>query len=98
LLLAYDLLAAGDASALLVVAVESVGPVANEVFSAAELPVPAAGAVALVLDAGDAAEAAPIDRKLLVELHQQAILEGGALGSAAPGFPALLEALTRLSA
>jgi len=98
LLVAYDLLAAGDASALLVGAVENVGPVASEVFTAAGLPVPAVGAVALVLDAGDAAEAAPIDRGRLVELHQQAVSEGGSLGETAPGFPVLLEAVSRLQA
>lgn len=49
LLVAMDLLAAGDADALVVVAAESVGDVVRELWSAAGWPVPADGAVAAVL-------------------------------------------------
>jgi 3-oxoacyl-(acyl-carrier-protein) synthase len=97
LLVACDLLEAGDASSRLVVAVEHVGPVASQVFAAAGLPAPAAGAVAVVLDAGEGGESAPIDRARLVELHREALRQGGALGEAAPGFPSLLEALAQLA-
>jgi 3-oxoacyl-[acyl-carrier-protein] synthase II len=96
LLVACDLLEAGDAPALLVAAVEWVGPTASEIFRAAGLPVPPSGAVALVLSAGDDAEAAPLDRARLEALHHQALSEGGALAPAAPGYPTLLEALGRL--
>ncbi len=94
---AYDLLEAGDAHALLVAAVEQVGPVARQVFSAAGYPVPPLGAVAIVLEAGAAPEAAPLDRAKLRELHEEASRNGGALAGSEPGWPSLLEAATRLS-
>jgi 3-oxoacyl-[acyl-carrier-protein] synthase II len=52
LLLAIELLEAGDAQSLLVLAVEDVGPVVKDVFGAAGLPEPAPGAIAALLDTG----------------------------------------------
>ncbi len=97
LLAAHDLLEAGDANALIVAAVEQVGPVASQVFAAAGYPVPPPGAVALIMEAGTAPEAAPVDRAKLLELHAEAVRGGGRLGAAEPGWPSLLEAVARLS-
>jgi 3-oxoacyl-[acyl-carrier-protein] synthase-1/3-oxoacyl-[acyl-carrier-protein] synthase II len=52
LLLGVDLLEAGDADSLLVLAVEDVGPVVRDVFAAAGLPQPEPGAIAALLDTG----------------------------------------------
>jgi 3-oxoacyl-[acyl-carrier-protein] synthase-1/3-oxoacyl-[acyl-carrier-protein] synthase II len=52
LLLGIELLEAGDAQSLLVLAVEDVGPVVRDVFRAAELPEPERGAMAALLDTG----------------------------------------------
>ncbi|HEV8246746.1 MAG TPA: beta-ketoacyl synthase N-terminal-like domain-containing protein, partial [Polyangiaceae bacterium] len=96
LIVAHDLLEAGDASALLVVAAEHVGPVASQAFGVAGLPVPSSGALALLLEAGSAPEPSPIERVKLSELHSKAVRAGGALAGSAPGWPSLLEAVTGL--
>jgi 3-oxoacyl-[acyl-carrier-protein] synthase-1/3-oxoacyl-[acyl-carrier-protein] synthase II len=58
----YDLLAAGDAAEVVVVAVEDAGPLVADVFGAASLPVPRRGAGALLLESGAAGERLDPDR------------------------------------
>ncbi|MFO7179545.1 MAG: beta-ketoacyl synthase N-terminal-like domain-containing protein, partial [Pseudomonadota bacterium] len=52
LLVAHDLVACGDVERALVVAVEDVGPVVADVFTAAGLPIPSRGARAVLLESG----------------------------------------------
>lgn len=61
--MALDLVAAGDADEALVVALEDVGPVTSDLFSAAGLPLPRRGAAALLLGSNPPGE--PLDRNLL---------------------------------
>lgn len=90
LLVAHDLIAAGDADAVVVVAAEDVGTTVHDVWTAAEWPVPAAGAVAAVLRRLDGGSA--VDRKHLEASHRRALDAGGRLGSG-PGYPAFLAVL-----
>jgi len=89
LLLGIELLAAGDAQSLLVLAVEDVGPVAREVFGAAGLPQPEPGAIAALLDVGGSG--LPLEPEgLAVQLrdaHARA-------SKTAPGWPLLKRALS----
>jgi 3-oxoacyl-[acyl-carrier-protein] synthase-1/3-oxoacyl-[acyl-carrier-protein] synthase II len=62
LVLGHDLVAAGDASEVVVVAVEDVGPVVTDVFLAAGLGVPRRGAGALLLGTGAAGPVIDRDR------------------------------------
>jgi 3-oxoacyl-[acyl-carrier-protein] synthase II len=89
LLLAIELLEAGDASALFVVALEDVGSVVRDVFGAAELPVPEPGAIAALLDTGDVG--LPLEPKGLA-----AQLRDGwnQVPEVAPGWPLLKHALS----
>ena len=89
LLLSVELLAAGDAQSLLVVAVEDVGPVVREVFDKALLPQPAAGAIAALLDTGDSG--LPLDPESLAD-HLREVVGGGS--KIAPGWPLLKRALS----
>jgi 3-oxoacyl-[acyl-carrier-protein] synthase II len=88
LLLAIELLEAGDAESLLVVALEDVGPVVRDVFAAAGLPQPEPGAIAALLDTGDAGM--PLEPDGLV----CRLREGWAQApEVAPGWPLLKQAL-----
>jgi 3-oxoacyl-[acyl-carrier-protein] synthase II len=89
LLLGIELLEAGDAEALLVLAVEDVGAVVRDVFAAAGLPQPEPGAIAALLDVGDAGM--PLEAEsLAASLH-----EGfGRAPKQAPGWPLLKRALS----
>jgi 3-oxoacyl-[acyl-carrier-protein] synthase-1/3-oxoacyl-[acyl-carrier-protein] synthase II len=90
LLVAHDLLQAGDAPALIVVAVDQVGEVVGPIWRAAGWPTPEHGAVAVVLTP---AEGRRLERGELVRRHAAARQASGRLGETAPGWPALLAAL-----
>jgi 3-oxoacyl-(acyl-carrier-protein) synthase len=92
LLVAHDLVAAGDAEAMVVVAAEDVGDVVRAIFSAAGFPVPETGAAACVLRRADFG----VSRTRLSSILREGREAGGAVGGARPGFPSFLEALTRL--
>jgi len=89
LLLGIELLAAGDANSLLVLAVEDVGPVVREVFAAAGLPQPEPGAIAALLDTGDSG--LPLDAKTLAARLRDGF---GRPSKTAPGWPLLKHALS----
>lgn len=85
LLLAIELLEAGDAESLLVLAVEDVGPVVRDIFEAAGLPQPEPGALAALLGTGEAGmplEAADLAATLARSTQQ------------APGWPLLRRTLS----
>ncbi|MEP7052341.1 MAG: beta-ketoacyl synthase N-terminal-like domain-containing protein [Pseudomonadota bacterium] len=88
LLLGIELLEAGDAQSLFVVAIEDVGPVVREIFAAAELPQPEPGAIAALLDTGDAG--LPLDAGSLAALLLE---QRGRVPKQAPGWPLLRQAL-----
>lgn len=90
LLVAVDLIAAGDADTMLVVAADHVGEVVERVWRAAGLVLPAHGACAVVLRAGSGPRR--IDRAQLAVLHRAATGSGPGVG-AEPGWPSLLAAL-----
>jgi len=88
LLLAIELLEAGDAQSLLVLALEDVGPVVRDVFAASGLPQPEPGAIAALLDTGDAGM--PLESDGLASR----LREGwGQAPEVAPGWPLLKQAL-----
>jgi len=89
LLLGIELLAAGDARSLLVVAVEDVGAVVREVFGAAGLPQPEPGAIAALLDTGDSG--LPLEPEDLAARLREAV---GRASKTAPGWPLLKRALS----
>jgi len=89
LLLGIELLTAGDANSLLVLAVEDVGPVVREVFAAAGLPQPEPGAIAALLDTGDSG--LPLDPKTLAARLRDGF---GRPSKTAPGWPLLKHALS----
>jgi len=91
LLLAFDLLQAGDAEALLVVAADPVGSVVESLFGAAGWPVPAHGAAALLLERGGVGRR--LARGELAERLATCAAAQGRLGEARPGWPSLLEAV-----
>jgi 3-oxoacyl-[acyl-carrier-protein] synthase II len=95
LLVAHDLVAGGDADAMVVVAAEHVGDVVTDLWAAAGWPLPACGAIALVLQRS---AAAPLDRSRLRALLLEARAADGRLGAAAPGWPTLAAALSRIAA
>lgn len=88
LLLGIELLEAGDAEALFVVATEDVGPVVREIWSAAGLPLPEPGAIAACLDTGDLGM--PLETGALLASLQEG---RGALPELPPGWPLLKQAL-----
>jgi hypothetical protein len=88
LLLAIDLLEAGDAGALFVVALEDVGSVVRDVFGAAGLPLPEPGAIAALLDAGDTG--LPLEPDSLAAHLREAWHQAPEV---APGWPLLKHAL-----
>jgi 3-oxoacyl-(acyl-carrier-protein) synthase len=89
---AHDLLEARDADALVVVAVESTGPVVRDVWLRAGWPLPCAGARAVVLGRGRPGEPL-LDRSSLAVAHARARGAGGRLDGAEPGWPTLWRAL-----
>jgi hypothetical protein len=88
LLLAIELLGAGDAEALFVVATEDVGPVVRDLWAAAGLPIPEPGAIAALLDTGDAGM--PLETDVLISQLQEERARGPELP---PGWPLLKRAL-----
>jgi 3-oxoacyl-[acyl-carrier-protein] synthase II len=90
LLMGHDLVALGDAEEVVVVAVDSFGPFLEKLFQAAQLPLPRPGARALLLARGPGG----LTRHAIVEELQRA---RGGLSPAQPGWPALGEALRRLT-
>ena len=93
LLLGVELLAAGDAQSLLIVAVEDVGPVVREVFGAAGLPQPEPGAIAALLDIGDSG--LPLEAEGLAARLREATARPS---KTAPGWPLLKRALSSAQA
>jgi 3-oxoacyl-[acyl-carrier-protein] synthase-1/3-oxoacyl-[acyl-carrier-protein] synthase II len=92
LLVAADLVEAGDAAALLVVAVEDRGPIVDAVWSAAGWPIPERGALAVLI--GSAADGAELHRDQVLELWRQAHRQARqALDASGPGWPMLLRAV-----
>ncbi len=93
LLAAWDLVAAGDADAVVVVAADDPAPAVREIWSAAGWTPPEPGAVAVLLGAG------PDDhprRERLARLHGGAEEAQGRVRGAPPGWPSLLAALQAL--
>ena len=88
LLLGIELLTAGDAQAVLVVAVEDVGPVVREVFGAARLPQPEPGAIAALLDVGGVG--LPLEADSLAARLRDGFAQ---VSKSAPGWPLLKRAL-----
>lgn len=93
LLLGVELLAAGDVQSLLVLAVEDVGPVVREVFGTSGLPQPEPGAIAALLDTGDAG--LPLESEGLAERLREALARPS---KTAPGWPLLKRALSSAQA
>jgi hypothetical protein len=89
LLIAHDLVALGDAEEILVVALDSGGPCVKRLFDAAGLPLPAPGALALLVGRG---ARPPLRREELARRLRE--LRSGLPGQ--PGWPALVEALRAL--
>lgn len=93
LLLGIELLEAGDAESLLVLAVEDVGPVVRDVFGAAGLPEPEPGAIAALLDVGPSGM--PLEARSVAAHLREGSNAGPAL---APGWPQLKQALSAAQA
>jgi 3-oxoacyl-[acyl-carrier-protein] synthase-1/3-oxoacyl-[acyl-carrier-protein] synthase II len=91
LLVAHDLLEAGDCEAMAVVAVEDSGEQVRAAWSSAGWPVPPRGAAAVILCASQAGPR--LNRARLLALHRQSTAELGRLGDKDPGWPVLLEAV-----
>jgi 3-oxoacyl-[acyl-carrier-protein] synthase II len=88
LLLAIELLEAGDAGSLFVVATEDVGPVVRDIWALAGLPLPERGAIAALLDTGDLGM--PLETEALSSQLRE---DSGAVPELAPGWPQLKRAL-----
>jgi 3-oxoacyl-[acyl-carrier-protein] synthase-1/3-oxoacyl-[acyl-carrier-protein] synthase II len=99
LLTGHDLVEAGDAPAILVVAVEEGGPVATELAEAAGLEAPTPGGLAVLLSACEESTTGEqrLDREALATLELECRRAGGRSGALAPGYPTLLAGLARLS-
>lgn len=93
LLLGVELLAAGDAQSLLVLAVEDVGPVVREIFEAADLPQPEPGALAALLDTGESG--LPLESEGLAARLRDTLARPS---KTAPGWPLLKRALSSAQA
>ncbi|HVU05333.1 MAG TPA: beta-ketoacyl synthase N-terminal-like domain-containing protein [Polyangiaceae bacterium] len=94
LLVAVDLLEAGDADALVVVAAEDVGPVVTDVFVAAGLPLPVSGAVAVLLERAPGGSGIP--RDVISRALREASRSENPRGDP-PGYPSLIGLIQRLS-
>jgi hypothetical protein len=92
LLVGYDLVAARDADAVVVVAAEHVGHVVRDLWGAAGWPVPSHGAVAIVLAPAES-ETVGLDRNGILQGHARIEAALGACGRERPGFRGLLAAL-----
>jgi len=88
LLLAIELLEAGDAESLFVVAAEDVGPVVREIWASAGWPLPEPGAIGALLDTGEVGM--PLESEALVAQLRE---EQASLPTLAPGWPMLKQAL-----
>ena len=88
LLLGIELLEAGDAESLFVVATEAVGPAVRDIWAVAGLPIPEPGAIAALLDTGEAGM--PLETGAL-----SAQLRDGhdRVSALPPGWPTLKQAL-----
>lgn len=95
LLVAHDWVSAGRVERALVIAAEQVGAVVQALWRAAEWPVPAHGALAVVLGSG---EGRALCRERLVAQLAAAEAARGAVGGEAPGWPSLRRALAELGA
>jgi 3-oxoacyl-[acyl-carrier-protein] synthase II len=95
LLVAIDLLASGDADAMIVVAAEQVGDVVRELWGQAGWPVPADGGVAAVLRRS---EAGTLSRDRVRALLGAVRAGHGAAFGVEPGWPVLAAALGTLEA
>ena len=94
LVVAHDLIAAGDSDTALVVAAEAPGAFGRAIWTAAGWPPPAYGAVAIVLGSGEGS--GEVDRAELARAWQSACEGGGGLDDRAPGAPSLIRALERV--
>jgi 3-oxoacyl-[acyl-carrier-protein] synthase II len=94
LLIAYDLVAAGDAEAALVIACDDVGPVTRALCAAAGCLPPSDGAFAVIIGAGD--EGAVIER---TEIERSLIAAGSTTEGteSSVGWPALLAMTNHLN-
>ena len=93
LLVAYDLVAAGDAEAAIVIACDDVGPTTRALCEAAGFITPSDGALAVIIGAGD--EGLPVDRGALERSLFTA--ESAITPARGPvGWPALLAFAERL--
>jgi 3-oxoacyl-[acyl-carrier-protein] synthase II len=88
LLLGIELLEAGDAESLFVVALEDVGHAVREIWSLAGLPQPEPGAIAALLDTGELGM--PLEPDTLAAQLRE---EWGRAPALAPGWPMLKRAL-----
>jgi len=88
LLLAIELLEAGDAESLFVVATEDIGPAVRELWALGNLPLPESGAIAALLDTGEVGM--PLETE---GLSSQLREEGGRVPVLPPGWPMLKQAL-----
>jgi hypothetical protein len=91
LVVACDLLAAGDADAIVVVAVEDVGDSVRAIWSGAGWPIPAHGALAVLLER---TTSAGLTRERLRNCQTAAEAAGGAVEGSEPGWPSFSKALT----
>jgi 3-oxoacyl-[acyl-carrier-protein] synthase II len=96
LVVALDLLEAGDADTLIVVAVDHVGPAVTDIWRAADLVLPETGAAAVVLSSG-ASNRPELESARLRAAHRDAVVASGRVDGSAPGWPALLAAVRRLA-
>ena len=90
--MAFDLIEAGDADAMVVIAAEHVGDVVRDLFAATGSVCPVDGALGAVL------KRAPrgIDRGRLAALRTRVGSGDSALGDPAPGWPAFAAVLAEL--
>jgi len=92
IVIAYDLLAAGDADAMIVVAAEDVGDSVRAIWARAGWPVPAHGALAVLLGRSTSAGLA---REPLRDCQRAAEAADGAVDGNSPGWPSFRRALER---
>jgi 3-oxoacyl-[acyl-carrier-protein] synthase-1/3-oxoacyl-[acyl-carrier-protein] synthase II len=93
LLVAYDLVAAGDAEAALVIACDDVGSVTRALCTAAGCVAPSDGAFAVLIDAGGMGM--PIERAA-IECSLNGAASSADVAASSAGWPALLALVERL--